>query len=474
MSATTREKLKTVMLGFLIVSSMVLTGIHWRQQTASQWLPFRFLSALFQSDAQQTPDIETVKWHYLQPKTIMIHESQDAQWVIPTNDALYEKIWTDTRVNYLPELMRAKPNRTFALAEWDSLILPGSTVVSFHTSIPWSLLSWYVGVNPQDTLAQDLVMLAFVPAEDINASVQTVFVKTNQGVNKYLVNIQGDYLAKRFYMDLPNSVKFDTAAILLTKISALGDFPANPDILINFLSKSVVDYPIISSEVPEQFQVSIENIDAIQSQLLLNLQDSLVPRIDKNSGDAVFSDVDNQYRFSTTGDFRYQNLRQPQKSTGSIAEAFEQAMVFMESRKGLWQNAQLVLTGIAFQDGRYTFSFHYKIKDMLVYLQAKPLDKLQSPVSITADASGVQACSWQVISLAEQSRNRFSLFFIELMNELLPVQYPDAFPSKEDNRVMESLQFGYVLNITEREATLSPSWLIGITGKQYIIPLKVE
>lgn len=504
------EKMKTVLLGGLILTSIVLLGIHWRQQ--SEWFPFRFVTAWFaQSQTETAVDVDYVRWDCIRPSHIYVYEAAKAQWMLPSSMPSYARIWNDIRTNYLPVIIDSKPAAVTNSGRWDNLITSGDTIIEFHTEIPFELIAWMANKElPDSDSGMHVVKMAIQPSEDVNASVQTILLLTDKGVYKYLVDVKEESLPKSVYSSLLKTAKSTRQSISMSMLGAFGSIAAEPDILVNFLSRANVSYPTLEASVPEGVRLRGTDIEMIQENVLLDLKDSLIARLDMQTGDAVFSDVDHEYRLTREGLLTYKRTIRPGRNPGDLAAAFEQALSFIESRKLLWPDMEVVLTRVEERDDRYVFSFAFAVGDLLVRMSpdaASPEKPLEEPIVIAANEDGVLDCVWHMMQLTIGEPVSYSIFFVDLLNDILPEAHPEALPNREAGRNLEKLDYGYVLDsndfmtvapsnpdesnkpdqfdvhpdpaalpeeIIEAGITLKPNWLVTIAGKLYVLPLNEE
>ena len=487
-----KERIKTIILISLIIVSVMQIGIHLNQQT--QGFPFDFLSTFLGGGTdinKSVTNIDVVRESYFLPKDITVSKNSFTQWIFSQSNPYYKTIWNDVRQNYLPVILSSKPKKTFPKDKWVSLINETCTRIDFPVTYPKSMM--VDGASATNQSFNSIASIAILPQEDVNETRNTVYVYDETSVYKYNIDIKGDMQPKIFYRTLPTTLTDQVG--LYMPMSALGqsfsDYRTdNPDIPIYVDENSSHSFQTISAKLPDAIVLdpASDDLDSVQESILLNQKDSFIARhLEDNT--AVFSDLDNVYELDSHGVLKYKYLPKDSTGIGEIKNAFDNAISFIELRKHLVGNTNIVLSSIAIdkKDNCYIFGFNYMLEGERIYVtDIKESEAISSPaIEIKATADRVLECQWIIREFTgNNDYTNYRVSFTDLINMIMakdPLTYSNLYinensQNKEGNNLkFNNIQIGYSFDVSEDTSKpLSPYWLYGITEKNYKLRLQIE
>lgn len=478
-----QEKVKSYILITLIMISVIQVGIHWSLQ--AQGFPFRFITQVFDQflgNRQNTLDnVKLLEPAYFRPDNITVSISSD-QWILPKNNRYYNAIWNDLKKTYLPSLYTRKPDKILAGDEWRSIISETCTRIDFKTRYPNSLVTWLQELKPSGLQGFDgIKSIAVLPQKNPNETINTVYVYDEKAVYEFNVSIGDNSLPKRDYRELPEALK-NQDQILAS--SAIGDYyptlAVNTEIPIQLDPSSSISMQRLAVSVPEALiptEDEDNHIDSIQEAILLNQKNSLMAEYDEDEGLIKFSDTENVYSLDVTGLLLYSYLPSSGEEAVDVKSAFIQAITFIEQRKKLTGDVDIVLSGIAKEGEAYRFTFDYEVDGFRVLVKGLGPDKsaLASAISIMASSTRVLDCTWVIRTFNRSGGyKRYNNSFIDLVEDKIRTQKPGILK----NERFESIEEGYVFDFTTvTDETLSPNWILKTNARDsgwYDLPLSEE
>lgn len=475
-----REKLKTQLLLCLIVLSLVQLGIHWNQQ--AQGFPFRFISEIFNYNMGEFPttNVEDLKYLYFMPESVTVSvDPTAARWKFGQNDPYYSKIWNDVKNNYFHSMINQKPEKTMSKDQWSRITGQRCIIIDFSVNWPNDIIFWLENSSVKDNKSfESLKSIAIVPDDDVNETVNTLYAYDGKQVYQYQINIRDNFLPKKFYLQLKDELdsrNVPTKSLLTTVFN----FTSKEDILIS-LSREMSTFSTLRIEIPPNIQLNRQNIEneTIQDSILLSQKVSLMAKYYEDLGEAQFTDTENLYKLHINGLLEYFYLPGGSKDAGAASAAFSQALSFIELRRSLLGEVDLVLSSIEkTKNGQsYEMHFDYQMNGVPVfYGGAKDEDRITSPLIIKANAERVLECHWILRSITDTgSSQKYSLNFTTLANQLIPQELIDEIFYKKKN-VLERIEAGYIFRLDQLESkTIIPKWVITITDKDFVFPLLSE
>lgn len=475
-----REKLKSGLLAVLVLLSLVQVGIHWNRQV--QGHPFRLLSAWLKGDDQAIVDerlLSLRKHAYLTPMRISASDEASFRWMLAPDEALWNTAWADIKQQYLPRLVMEKPDKTQPRSTWEQLLTSRRLVlVEFSAPVPAELLPWISGVQgvrksfPADTFSQ-VEQLAIVPSENVNATINTVFVLSGENVYRFTLPVQDGGLPKSWYVMDQATLDMGSNRQMALIAAKYGLNALNRELFVvdDELPLALADYEIsLPAAIPDAFHP--DNIQPLQESILLSRKDSLLTRLDEESGDVSFSDMENIFRVTTQGRFTYRYMPVLEKQEPDIAAAFRQAVAFLDERRRLLGDTELVLTEVKEPDNGtdvFLFSFAYRVDGQFLYA-IRDGSPIAAPVTIAATGARVVSCDWLIRRVSPVSRENWNIFFYDLFNEAVQV-YPELVTGAPR---IQSIHPGYRFQSDQPEQVLMPEWLMKTEEGTRVLPMRGE
>ena len=471
-----RERLKSAALVLLMALSLVQMGILWN---LTQGFPFSFLlESIFADNGNEHVDIESIKEYYFYPETITVFSDSVNQWVLTKEDLNFQIIWDDIKHNYLPEILKTKPKRTYGAGMWEKLKDMSSIRLEFPVKYPNSMLLWFAGIKAGNPSFNGIRSIIIQPQENVNVTVNTVYVYDESSVYMYNVEIRNNMWPKSYYIGLAAEMRSRTDIMPMSAIGeTFPDFadPSYEDIPVYAMDSDVTGYmQTVDVRIPESLILDPESDDikSIQENILREQKDSFLAMRDKKENTVVFSDVENVYQLDSRGILEYKYLSNEQKSDFSDAKsAFIHAVSFIELRKNIIGDADIVLKGIEGDGNSFIFTFGYSIGGKDVYISDNKTDSYLSAPAIRINASSerVLECSWFIREFrANRDFREYSLSFINLLNEIYATN-----PSILKQEKFRSVSVGYHMFIDDvKQKTLNPYWMVRTDYAAYRIPVE--
>jgi len=513
MDVRLKEKMKTWILVLLLATSIVQFGIHWSRQVQSG--PFRFITDLFSNVNVTNIDEMSVekKVEYIAPNRMIVSDEESKRWELNYSSDAWHKTWDDFKTYYFPLLLTTKPDKQRSLSTWNSLITSNRMVlIEFENPVSTALLPWLTGRTSDNNTIQaalpyeDIAKIAIVPKENVNETDNTIYVLANSGVFRYTLSIPKGALPKSWYIMDQENLRNKNNRLLSLMGETYKLENASPDLLLSNEANNPVSLPVYEAKKPDAFpfEYMTDNLQALQNSILLNKKDSLLTRLDNETGDVVFSDTENLYRVDVLGNLTYQYLPEITDITDNMENAYAQAISFIEDRRWLVGEASIILSnarGISLNqedapyaiqnetnklsfdssnrdsqkpdnDGKmkaYQFSFIYRMDGNSI----TGLDMNQNmvaPIIITASENRVLSCHWSIRQFTLIDAKEWNQFFVDLDEDIS--RYLPVLIKKDQQLTM--IRNGYLLPIQQKDMFLSPQWFLTSNTIVYHLPMKVE
>ncbi|SHJ21632.1 hypothetical protein SAMN05444373_103226 [Thermoclostridium caenicola] len=468
-----KERLKSGILIFLAFLCMVQIGILWNQ---TQGFPFNFLlEAIFADNGIDHVNVEQVKDNYFHPENITIMTDRFSQWVLNEQHFAYHVIWDDIRQNYLPILCQSKPRRIYPASMWSELMDISSIRIDFAVKYPNSMLLWFAGIKSASPSFNGIRGIIIVPQENVNITVNTLYVYDESSVYMYHAEIRDNMRPKAYYSGLANEMRNQSGIEPMSAIGeAFPDFadPAHEDIPIYAMDPDVTQsMQILSARIPGSLILDPESddLESIQESILLTQKDSLLAMRDKTENIVVFSDLENVYQLNAYGVLEYKYLPPEQKTDpGDAKSSFVQALSFIELRKDLVGDAEIVLKDIRQEGNAFVFTFGYRYGGMDILLSDADNDMTAPAIRIKASSDRILECRWVIREFRGNPGYRtYSVSFIDMLDRI-----NENHPSLLWFEKFRSIRMGYHLIITDiSDKRLYPSWLIITDKASYRVPV---
>ncbi len=466
------EKLKTQLLLTLVILSLVQLGIHWNQQ--AQGFLSRFVGSIFGRSDFPTTNVEKSKFLYFMPEDVTVTVGlANSRWKFSQDDFYYTKIWEDMKSNYLPAMIKMKPDKVLPKGQWTSVIAQSCIIINFNVNWPNDIIYWLEDVNPGDNRSfESIKSIAIVPQLDVNETVNILYIYDEKQVYQYKVDIGNDFLPKKFYSEMAATLRFQERPSL-SLLTSVTNFKASEEILVS-LERGMTEFPTLQLKIPEVIRLNRENIESesIQDHILLDQKVSLMAKYNQASGEAWFTDTENLYRLYSNGMLQYNYLPSTNRDAGAASSAFSQALSFIELRRHLLGDVDLVLSDITSHEQYYEMHFTYQIGGIPIhYGGSKESDRISAPLIIKANADRVIDCVWVIRSITRTGQSKdYSLYFPEIP---IPLAYLSDF--QKGSNLFKRIESGYLFDLNQTGATtLSPLWIISNTDKDYAFPLSAK
>jgi len=470
-----RERLKSVVLIMLIALSMVQIGILWNQ---TQGFPFTFLlESIFADNGNEHVNVELIKDHYFYPESIVVFANSFNQWILTDRHQNFQAVWDDIRQHYLPVILRTKPRRVYPADMWARLKDMSSIRIDFATRYPNSMLLWFAGLSSGSPGFNGIRSMLILPQENVNVTVNTLYVYDGSGVYMYHIEIREGMRPKAFYSGLAAEMRTQTEIVPMSAIGeTFPDFadPSYEDIPVYAMDSDVShSMQTIEAAIPEALALDPENDDikSIQESILLEQKDSFLAMRDKTRNTVVFSDLENVYQLDSRGVLEYKYLPDEEKTDQVDAKsAFINAISFIELRKDLVGDADIVLKDIRQEGQAFVFTFGYRFDGLDIYISDNKNNiYLSAPaIRIRASAERVLECTWVVREFHGNGDFRdYNLSFIDLLNHIYTSN-----PTILKQERLQGIGLGYHFFIDEEPGELlRPSWMIKTDHAAYRLPV---
>lgn len=471
MRSKKREVLKSQILLILIITSVVQIGIHWNMQTRG--LPFPLITQFFSDNGRKSNtkmDIDLFKEQYFRPQNIMVSVST-THFRMYESDPQYDKVWEDVRENYIPDMIKKRPNKIVSKDQWSTITGSRCVRIDFDINWPSSIVYLLEETKPGDIKGFDgIKSIVIMPMADVNETVNTVYVYDENQIYQYSIDIGKHYLPKRYYSDLEKVSQNKPGLRLLPTVS---NFTSDNDIYVSLDKEKGRSFSVLNAQIPESLILNRYNIenDIIQENILLNQKESFSVNYIDESDYAMFTDTENLYRLYNDGLLEYKYIPTDTSAAGDISTAFKHAVTFIEQRRHLIGSADISLTEINKHGNYYEMKFIYKTESIPIYYSVNGQEKITHPIVIKANEKRIIECKWTIRSFnASNKKQRYNVDFADLLNNQIVSIYPEIL--KDKNRYFERIESGYVFYLTDTDyKTIPPSWVIGIEERDYLVPL---
>ena len=466
-----REKIKTRILILLVVLSIVQIGIHWNNQT--QRFPFNFISAIFMGEGKALSlDVETLKDKYFKPEAVIVSIGTN-HWRLDEREPQYDKIWKDVRDNYLPVMIRQKAEKILPKEEWTNIIRMRCVRMDFFVNWPGNAVQWFGDVKSGDSKNfEGIKSIVIVPEDNVNQAVNTVYVYDEKQVCRYQIDIKNDFLPKNYYSRLADELTSRNRP-RQSLLSSYPNFVSDNDIFVPKPGEQGYNYSSVEVSIPESVVLNRANIEnySIQNSILLQQKESLSAQFPDNSDNALFTDTENLYRLFSNGVLEYRYIPATSAQAGEVSAALNHALSFIEHRRSLMGEADIVLTRLVPDKRYYLMEFSYKLNGAFVYYSDSQEDRISAPIVMKVNSERILECRWVLRSFKNVGKNNYSESFGELLNNQIAKTYPEIID--REIKYFTRLEQGYIFRLTDTSGVLlAPNWIISTDERDYFIPFR--
>ncbi len=487
MKHISKERIKSIILLILLLTSIIEVGILWLYQ--NHGLPISFLSGLFTTSSSTSNGVGD---EYFKPYKMVLSGGVELHWIIGEREDAFTRLWKDVKDNYLKQLAKgvkaeAQESVPYSEEEWGELINKKGIILDFNTPIKSELLSLFL--TGDDTSARELdgiYKIMVLPWEDVNNN-QVFYIYDGDSIHRYVLPFSKDGLSRddldkiySYYSDLESSKRQYSTVTEIGKTDK--PIPVRSDVFFPKGSR-FGDYYDYTCSVPELFTdkaikkssetTSIEN-DVVGERD--SNYDSTVSPIDKS---LVFKNINNVFRIHNNGLLEYKYISsQGETENTNLNKSFENAVSFIDKRKSLLEGdttPRIYLSGINKQKDYIEFTFDYVINGMTINtdytLNGEDKPVLTNAITIRANSKRV-INAWWVFMKFEQSKNtvRYNDSFTDLISN-----YFDNYKqlANESNFFMDDVRVSYIIKNIGEDQLLKPMWVVVASdGKVYSIPAR--
>lgn len=487
MKRISKERIKSIVLLILLLTSIIEVGILWFYQ--NHGLPISFLSGLFTTSSSTSSNVND---EYFKPYRMVLSGGIELHWIVSEKEDAFDRLWKDIKDNYLKQLAKgvkaeAQQAVPYSDEEWGELINKKGIILDFNTPIKSDLISLFL--TGDDTSARELdgiYKIMLLPWEDVNNN-QVFYIYDGERIHRYVLPFSKNGLSRdefdkiySYYSD-PESGKRQCSTV--TEIGKTDKpIPVRPDVFFPKGSR-FGDYYDYTSSVPELLTSKATKASSDYS----SIENAVVGERDSNYDSTVspidnalvFKNINNVFRIHNNGLLEYKYISSPGETENTnLNKAFENAVTFIEKRKSLIEGdtAPLIyLSGVSRQKDYIEFTFDYVINGMTIntdyYLNGEDNSALKNAITIRANSKRV-INAWWVVMKFEQSKNtvRYNDSFTDLISN-----YFDDYKqlTSDSNFFMEDVRLSYVIKNIGEKQLLKPMWVVATSdGKVYSIPAR--
>lgn len=471
MTTEKKEKVKTGTIILLVLLSVFQTGILWSKQT--QGLPFNFLSTIFVSGRKAPAlDTETLKEKYFKPEAVIVSIGNN-HWKLNERDSQYTKVWQDIRDNYIPVMLKQKAKAVLPKEQWSVIAGSRCVRIDFYVNWPSSAISWFEEIKSGEARSfEGIKSIVIVPEDNVNQTVNTVYIYDEKQVYQYEIDIKSNFLPKNYYAKLADELT-DSNKPRQSLLSSYPNFVSDRDIFVPRPGDQGYSYSSIEVSIPEAVVLNRANIESysIQDSILLQQKESLSTQYTDGSDNVMLTDTENLYRLYEDGTLEYKYIPAVTSQAGEISAAFNNAISFIEHRRSLVGEADIVLTKLELDKDKrfYLMEFSYRLNGVFVYYADDYEDRISAPISIKANSERILECRWILRNIDNTGKQYYSESFGDLLNNQIAIAYPEII--NRETKYFARLEHGYIFRRTDDSGVLLvPSWIISTDEKDYFIP----
>ena len=371
MFRTYKERVKSVLLFILLLSSIVQVGMLWNDLEHS--FPRSFFSDLLPGWFGQTEELSGADNGLpagaeiiIKPYTITVCDGEESHYLLPRKSEAFAQMLSFGMLFY-EEILTVRPTLELPLEDWGKLVSRKGVLLDYKVPIRRSMLQWTI----------DLVhSAAGAPAE-----IEKLLVTVNDGADGQTVRIYVrtssqilQVLSKRVtYQDMLSLIHDSIAnieedSLNSTKYKIISEFGSRgfpgfaSDVLCVVEGQKTKMFRKLKYAIPTDIRDKTELENAILGDDIHSYNRSL-----DYSDTLVFKNITSIYRLKHDGLMEYDYIPAVQDhEKGSLEGALRNALAFVHRiETGLLGSAELYLSGIYEyeSDSVYRFTFDYILDD---------------------------------------------------------------------------------------------------------------
>ncbi|MCX7747144.1 MAG: hypothetical protein N2645_09670 [Clostridia bacterium] len=492
------EKLKFFILIILVVSSLIQVGILWGYQ--NHGLPINFLSVFFQTDgsAHAGADIERDKDLYFIPNRMVLSDGSLTQqhWLIGMKNTHYQKLWEESK-GYIRSIFKSSskqiiPPTTIDEDTWGKIVSSKPIMIEFKTGINPEIIKWFLGmtgsesdIHPSSELPA-IEKLLISPSDEDFSGQNVVFIREGNNLYTYAVEPPENLTVlnagglKELFRTLLEDTTLNSYSITkeMSPVNQKNKLSIAQDILAISPATRYRDLYSIGSALPEI--ITMTDYDKIGDMLLGRESSSYTPDLDKN-GSALFKKTNNIYRLYKDGVMEYKYLEKQDISNSlNLTTAFENAMKFINEKRGLVRDVNIFLSGIEARKDSYIFTFDYSLsfedeiaEIPIIFENYKVLEnekQLGNAITINANSKRVLECLWIIRNFEKSAEPRkYDIGYFNFLENAFSIN--KDLKNKESN--ISEINICYkITNDNSKNASIIPEWQVASSLGDFYVPFQ--
>jgi len=465
-SKVRKDRLKSIILAILILSSVIQVGILWAYQTTG--IPFSFFLSIFgESNPGNMANIEEkAREELFKPYRLVISNGDEAHWLVKENEEIYWKI-TEEVQKYIKRIISSKQveSGTISTEEWKNLLLKKGIFIEFRTGIKTSLARWFLNVKGDSSESPDSIYkIIMLPDEDINLN-NIIYILGEKKIYKFVLPFQKNDMSREEYNKIIKRFEADSSRIKYSmglEIDPEGNSPF--DLAYDLLCviedvRNDIRYDM-SPYLEFSFGPDILNIEEIAKILLGNEKESYDRYVDRNNT-MVFKNISNTYRIYRNGFLEYRYTQDiGRQGRGDIAKAFEKAFILISRINDYLLDSQASLSLIDINEDNpdyYEFVFDYIIDGYPIYIDYSDENRsYKHAVTIKANGDRIIEADWLLMNFYKgMNYAQYSISFEDIIQSVF-LKYSIGSYSEFSAK---NMMVGYFIDNSYKKE-LPPVWII--------------
>jgi hypothetical protein len=451
MRGINRERIKSIAIIGLLLTSLIQVGILWGYQ--SQGTPTSFLLGFWPfGRAEQKLSDDEAREKLFAPYRLIISNGDSSHWLVSRQDPLFRQI-ADEALGYLKSITEGSLGRSKPSENWGDVSSKQGFILEFKAAVGPDLLKWFTGASKVAGDAPSVLKMMIKP-DSVNESLSEIYILSpDGGLGMYFVNNserpqsmqdmltayeEGSEKAHRNYTSMRDGN--------LDKYK-----PYEPDVLYAVKSPELWSYYRLQAAIPDR----VTKPDELADILLGSEKGRFI--VNDAEGLLQFFNTENIYKVYDDGYLSYKYLADTSPSDkGDVGPALLKAYAFINKFNRLTNmKADIYLSEInSTKQGYYTFKFDYIFNDMPVFINLglKGIDGEPAVNAITVDASSkrVLQCGWVLREFSQGQKLLYNDRFTDVM---------DYYGVKYGDMKIADIIAGYYLDSIENRA-MDPSLVV--------------